>query len=134
MMSPIRRGLRVMCCRVRQRCLSSAAALQPPAPSTPPQPLPDHPAALAWMDTHHSHLLAAQHTAAGHHRHQAVWHLAWTLTAFHRRRGHRHDELAVWQAATDAADHLPAAARTLAHRRPAAPTPRWGGTSRPSST
>jgi DNA-binding SARP family transcriptional activator len=91
--------------------------LQPPTPSTPPQPLPDHPAALAWMDTHHSHLLAAQHTAAGHHRYQAVWHLAWTLTAFHRRRGHRHDELAVWQAATDAADHLPTATRTLAHRR-----------------
>ncbi|MES9525922.1 ATP-binding protein [Streptomyces capoamus] len=91
--------------------------LHPPAPSAHPQPLPDHPSALAWMDTHHPHLLAAQHTAAGHQRHQAVWHLAWTLTAFHRRRGHRHDEVAVWQAATDAAEHLPAATRTLAHRR-----------------
>jgi hypothetical protein len=91
--------------------------LHPPAPSNP-QPLPDHPAALAWMDTHHPHLLAAQHTAVGHHQHQAVWHLAWTLTAFHRRRGHRHDEVAVWQAAADAADHLPdPATRTLAHRR-----------------
>lgn len=91
--------------------------LHPPAPSAHPQPLPDHPSALAWMDTHHPHLLAAQHTAAGHHRHQAVWHLAWTLTAFHRRRGHRHAELAVWRAAADAAAHLPAATRTLAHRR-----------------
>ncbi|MCZ0207671.1 tetratricopeptide repeat protein [Streptomyces sp. UMAF16] len=91
--------------------------LHPPAPSAHPQPLPDHPSALAWMDTHHPHLLAAQHTAAGHQNHQAVWHLAWTLTAFHRRRGHRHDEVAVWQAATDAAEHLPVATHTLAHRR-----------------
>ncbi|MEU3526754.1 BTAD domain-containing putative transcriptional regulator [Streptomyces sp. NPDC038707] len=92
-------------------------ALDPLLTGTHPQPLPDHPAALAWMDTHHPHLLAAQQAAAGHHRHQAVWHLAWTLTAFHRRRGHRHAELAVWRAAVAAAAHLPAAARILAHRR-----------------
>jgi tetratricopeptide (TPR) repeat protein len=77
----------------------------------------DHTAALAWLDTHHPHLLAAQHIAATHGRHHAVWHLAWTLYTFHNRRGHRHDELAVWQAAADAASHLPEpAARTLAHR------------------
>ncbi|TWP54011.1 transcriptional regulator, SARP family protein [Lentzea tibetensis] len=80
--------------------------LDPPAPRADPHLLPDDSAALAWMDIHHPHLLAAQHIAAAHHRHQAVWHLAWVLTTFHRRRGHRHDALAVWQAAADAADHL----------------------------
>ncbi|ONI93036.1 transcriptional regulator, SARP family protein [Saccharothrix sp. ALI-22-I] len=92
--------------------------LDPPAPGTHPHPLPDHPAALAWLDTHHPHLLSAQHTAAAHHLHQTVWHLAWTLHTFHQRRGHRHDELAVWQAAADAVEHLPdPATRTGAHRR-----------------
>ncbi|ONI92949.1 transcriptional regulator, SARP family protein [Saccharothrix sp. ALI-22-I] len=92
--------------------------LDPPAPGTHHQQLPDHAAALAWLDTHHRHLLAAQHTAAAHHRHQAVWHLAWTLGTFHLWRGHRHDELAVWQAAADAAAHLPdPATRILVHRR-----------------
>ncbi|GGM90344.1 hypothetical protein GCM10011609_29130 [Lentzea pudingi] len=87
--------------------------LGPPAPGTHPQPLPDHPAALAWLDTHHPHLLAAQHTAAAHHRHHAVRLLDWALHTFHQRR----DELAVWQAAADAADHLPdPATRAQAHR------------------
>jgi tetratricopeptide (TPR) repeat protein len=91
--------------------------LDPPAPGTHPHPLPDHPAAMAWLDTHHPHLLAAQHTAASAHRHHAVWHLAWTLTTFHWWRGHRHDDLTVWQLATAAAGQLPdPATRTLALR------------------
>ena len=90
--------------------------LDPPAPGVHPHPLPDHPAALAWLDAHHPHLLAAQHTAAAQHRHRTVWHLAWTLGTYHLRRGHRDDVLTVWQAAADAADHLPdPSARALAH-------------------
>ncbi|MDR6593576.1 tetratricopeptide repeat protein [Saccharothrix longispora] len=92
-------------------------AFGPPAPGTSPQPLPDLPSALAWLDAHHSHLLAAQHTAATCHRHQAVWHLAWTLTNFHQRRGHRHDELTVWLAAVDVTAHLAdPLTRALVHR------------------
>ncbi|WNV86690.1 tetratricopeptide repeat protein [Umezawaea sp. Da 62-37] len=92
--------------------------LDPSAPGTRPHPLSDHAAALAWFDTHHSHLLAVQRTAALHHRHQIVWNLARTLGTLHWRRGHRHDDLAVWQAATDAADHLPSpATRSYAHQR-----------------
>ncbi|MCS7478049.1 BTAD domain-containing putative transcriptional regulator [Umezawaea endophytica] len=87
--------------------------LDPPAPTAHPQPLPDHAAALAWLDAHRPHLLAAQRTAAAQHRHQVVWHLAWSLTAFHWRRGHPHDNLAMWQAAGDT--HLPGL-DTLAHR------------------
>ncbi|OKI16291.1 transcriptional regulator, SARP family protein [Saccharothrix sp. CB00851] len=89
----------------------------PPAVSAYLHPLPDHPTALAWMDTHHAHLLAAQHTAAAHRRHQAVWHFAWLLGAFHQTRGHRDDDLAVWQAALNAAAHLlDPSARIRAHR------------------
>ncbi|HEX6359915.1 AfsR/SARP family transcriptional regulator [Actinophytocola sp.] len=91
--------------------------LDPPDSDVHPQPLPDLPAALSWLDIHHPHLLAAQNTAAAHHRHQAVWQLAWALTTYHWRRGHRHDALAVWQVAADAAVHLlDPAARTDTHR------------------
>ncbi|MFC6089720.1 ATP-binding protein [Saccharothrix lopnurensis] len=89
----------------------------PPTPGTRPLPLPDPPAGLAWLETHHPHLLAAQHTAVTRHRHQAVWHLAWVLNTFHQLKGHRHDSLAAWRAAADAAEHLPdPAIRTAVHR------------------
>ncbi|WP_414942655.1 BTAD domain-containing putative transcriptional regulator [Amycolatopsis sp. cmx-11-51] len=91
--------------------------LAPPGLGVHPQPLADQPAAWAWLDTHHPHLLAAQHTAAAHRRHRTVWRIAWALNTFHRRRGRHHDDLAVWEVATDAADQLPdPTARILAHR------------------
>ncbi len=76
-------------------------------PEADAHPLPDAAAALAWCDAEHACLLAAQQTAAAHQWHATVWHLAWGLHTFHYRRGHRHDHLAVWQAAADAAEHLP---------------------------
>jgi tetratricopeptide (TPR) repeat protein len=91
--------------------------LAPPVPGSQPRPLPDLSAGLAWLDTHHPHLLAAQRTAAHHHRHQAVWHLAWALPTFHQRRGHRHDALAVWQAAANAASQLPDPAALIVANR-----------------
>ena len=88
----------------------------PPAPGTHIHPLPDLSTALAWLDTHHAHLLAALHIAALLH-HRTVLHLAWTMTTFHRRRGHRHDDLRVWQVAERAVHHLAdPATRTLVHR------------------
>jgi tetratricopeptide (TPR) repeat protein len=92
--------------------------LDPPALGVHVQSLPDALAALAWLDAEHPVLLAAQHTATRHTWHQTVWQLAWSLNAFHTRRGHRHDHLAVWQAALHAADHLPdPTTRIHAHRR-----------------
>jgi tetratricopeptide (TPR) repeat protein len=92
--------------------------LDEPASDVRPRSLSGLAAALAWMDTHHHHLLAAQRTAAEHERHDVVWHVAWTLHTFHQRRGHRNDELTVWQAGLDAARHLSdPAPRTRAHRR-----------------
>ncbi|MFE2750924.1 ATP-binding protein [Actinosynnema sp. NPDC059335] len=92
--------------------------VDPPAPGCQVRSLPDRASALAWLDAHHPHLLAAQLLSAARHRHQAVWHLAWALHTFHWRRGHRVDELAVYRAAVHAADHLrDPAARALAHRR-----------------
>ncbi|PSL52116.1 NB-ARC domain-containing protein [Saccharothrix carnea] len=80
---------------------------EPPAPGVLPLPLSDQAAALAWLDAEHPHLLAAQRIAAAHHRHHAVWDLAWNLTTFHKRRGHLRDNLTGWQLALDAATHLP---------------------------
>ncbi|MFC6087652.1 ATP-binding protein [Saccharothrix lopnurensis] len=91
--------------------------LDPPTPGTHPHPLPDHPTALAWLDAEHLHVLAAQRTAAAHHRHRTAWRLAWTQQSFHERRGHHHDDLAVWRVAAAAADHLDPGSRALAHRR-----------------
>ncbi|WP_433260430.1 BTAD domain-containing putative transcriptional regulator [Actinosynnema sp. CS-041913] len=80
---------------------------EPAGPGAHPHPLPDLRSAMAWLDAEHPHLLAAQHQAHRHRRHHAGWHFAWSLTGFHRRRGHFHADLAVWRAALDAAAHLP---------------------------
>jgi DNA-binding SARP family transcriptional activator/tetratricopeptide (TPR) repeat protein len=91
--------------------------LELPASGVHTHPLPDAATALAWFDTEHAGLLAAQHMATGHHWHATAWHLAWGLHTFHYRRGHRHDHLTVWQAAADAATHLPdPPLRILAHQ------------------
>jgi tetratricopeptide (TPR) repeat protein len=90
---------------------------EPPVPGARPLPLPDVTAALAWLDTEHAGLLAAQRTAAARHRHHTVWQVAWALITFQARRAHLRDRLAVWRAALDAAAHLPdPAARVRAHR------------------
>ncbi|MFC5056587.1 AfsR/SARP family transcriptional regulator [Saccharothrix xinjiangensis] len=88
-----------------------------PTPGVHPHPLSDAASALAWLEAEHATLLAVQRAAATLGRHHLVWHLAWVLSTFHVRRGHRHDGLAAWRAALDAAAHLPEpATRTLAHR------------------
>ncbi|MEV0675279.1 BTAD domain-containing putative transcriptional regulator [Actinosynnema sp. NPDC050436] len=79
----------------------------PPEPGARPLPLPDPDTAMAWLETEHAHLLAAQRTAADSGRHRGVWHLAWVLSAFHQRRGYDHDHQDVWRTALDSAVHLP---------------------------
>jgi DNA-binding SARP family transcriptional activator/tetratricopeptide (TPR) repeat protein len=92
--------------------------LDAPSSDVNSHPLPDAAAALTWFDTEHAGLLAAQHTAITHHWYPAIWWLAWTLDTFHHWQGHRHDRLSVWQAAADAAAHIPdTAAVTSAYRR-----------------
>ncbi|PSL52532.1 tetratricopeptide repeat protein [Saccharothrix carnea] len=82
-------------------------------PSDPPVEFHDLDTTQAWFDREHANLLATQLVAD----HPAVWHLAWCLNDFHRRRDLRHDELATWRAALSAADHLTDPhARTRAHR------------------
>jgi tetratricopeptide (TPR) repeat protein len=84
----------------------------------PPHPVGDVAAALSWLDTEHTNLLAVQQAAAEAGRHAVVWQLAWALLTFHTRRGHHREQAAVWGTALDSARHLPdAAARTVAHRR-----------------
>lgn len=90
--------------------------LDPPPSGVHVHPLSDAVEALAWFDTEHACLLAAQHTATTRTWHSTVWHLAEALDVFHHRRGHHHHRLTVWQAAVDTATHLPdLTAQTLAH-------------------
>jgi tetratricopeptide (TPR) repeat protein len=93
------------------------ANLDLPAPSVHTHPLPDVAAAWAWFDTERFCLLTAQHIATTHAWHSIVWWMAWCMDTFHTRRGHRHDWLAVWQAAVDASTHLSAARLVYAHHR-----------------
>lgn len=82
-----------------------------------PQPLADVPAALSWLDTEISVLLAAQRSAARHGWHATVWELAWALNTFMHWREHRRDLPTMWQSALDAAAHLPdPVPRIVAHR------------------
>ncbi|MCP2246628.1 AfsR/SARP family transcriptional regulator [Lentzea aerocolonigenes] len=91
--------------------------LQLDPPECRPLELPDLAAALAWLEAEHACLLAAQHTAAVHDWHRAVWQLAWTVSTFHTRRGRLRDRLTVWQAGLSAAEQLnDPASRALAHR------------------
>jgi len=67
----------------------------------------DAPAAVAWFEAERPNLIAAQQVAAAHAWHLTVWQLAWAVSTFHHRRGRLHEELAAWQAALEAAAHLP---------------------------
>ena len=92
--------------------------LDPPVPGVHPHQFADVTAALAWLDAEHAVLLAAQQAAITSGWHAAVWQLAGALTTFHIRRGRRHDQVAVWQAALDASAHLPdPGTHIVAHRR-----------------
>jgi DNA-binding SARP family transcriptional activator/tetratricopeptide (TPR) repeat protein len=94
-----------------------AVRLEEPAPATHPHELPDMPAAMAWFEAERANLVAAQQAAVDHAWQPSVWQLAWVLTTFHARRGHRQDDLSAWRAAVAAAAHLPDhAAGVRAHR------------------
>ncbi|WP_329072718.1 AfsR/SARP family transcriptional regulator [Amycolatopsis sp. NBC_01480] len=91
--------------------------LDEPAHGTHLDPPVSDEIAMAWFDSEHRCLLAAQEQAAARGQHRVVWNLAWALEPFHRRRGHLHSRLTVWQTALDAAAHLPdPAAHILTHR------------------
>jgi tetratricopeptide (TPR) repeat protein len=71
-----------------------------------PDPLPDAATALAWFDAEHHCLLAAQQCAERQGWYAQVWQLAWVLATFHQRRGHLHDDVAVWRLGLAAAEKL----------------------------
>ncbi|MBB5959566.1 DNA-binding SARP family transcriptional activator/tetratricopeptide (TPR) repeat protein [Saccharothrix tamanrassetensis] len=90
--------------------------LPPPTAGGHPHRLPDIPAAMAWLETEHRNLIAAQRTAVAHGWSRVVWDLARAMTTFHEWRGHRHDNLACWRAALTG-DHPDDGTRLImAHR------------------
>ncbi|WP_188316975.1 tetratricopeptide repeat protein [Solihabitans fulvus] len=91
--------------------------LPEPVAGCHPRRLDDQAAALAWLDTEHPNLLAAQQVAANQGWHAAVWQFAWSLQTFLWRRGHLHDNLATWRAGLAAARRSgDPAAEARAHR------------------
>jgi tetratricopeptide (TPR) repeat protein len=83
-----------------------AVPLEPLPPGVEAEPIADHQAAMAWLETEHANLLAAAAHAAAAGLHTYTWQLAWGLDTFHRRQWHLHDQMTTWQAAVTAARHL----------------------------
>jgi tetratricopeptide (TPR) repeat protein len=91
--------------------------LAPPVPGVQPHPLATASEAVAWFDAEHANLLVTQHIAVERGWHQTVWQLAWTLSVFHNRRGHRSPWLAMWRMALVVVDQVPdPATHILIHR------------------
>ncbi|HEV2372088.1 MAG TPA: BTAD domain-containing putative transcriptional regulator, partial [Streptosporangiaceae bacterium] len=93
------------------------ACLGDPPGGCLPLSLTDEAAALAWLDSEHPCLLAAQQQAANQGWHTVTWQFAWALTTYHRRQARRHDQVTAWRAGLAAATQrgdVPACA--LAHR------------------
>ena len=83
-----------------------------------PRGFDDETTAMEWLTTEFPNLLAVQKLAARHGWHTSVWHLAWALDTFFRRRGNYRDAVAVWRTAVASADQTDdGAAQTLARRR-----------------
>jgi tetratricopeptide (TPR) repeat protein len=77
----------------------------------------DRSQALGWLETEHTHLLAAQAVAAEHAWPATVWRLAWALDTFFHQRGHHRDQVDVWRAGSAAALQLgDATVRAVADR------------------
>ncbi|MEU0880990.1 BTAD domain-containing putative transcriptional regulator [Lentzea sp. NPDC005914] len=77
-------------------------------------PARDKAGALAWFDAERGTHQAVQQAAAAHGWNDSVVLLARVSHAYHQLRGHLDDELAMWQAALDAAEDP--ADRVIAHR------------------
>ncbi|WP_330841470.1 ATP-binding protein [Actinophytocola sp.] len=87
------------------------------APGCHPHAPQDTATALAWLDTEHPGLLAAQRLAVAMGWHTPVWQLAPALHTYHWRRGRLSDQVAVGRAGLNAARHLgDPAVQALAHR------------------
>jgi len=111
-------------CYVRTACAGAQLLADRPAPlpaepvdGSVTHPLTDPASAMAWFDTEHTNLLAAQQSARRHGWDGPVYHLAWALDPYHRRRGHLEDQATVWQLAVTSAQRLPdQALRVQAHQ------------------
>lgn len=96
----------VTAAHLAERFVESADATELDAPDYFSTPLHSHTEALDWFEAEHANLLAAQCVAADRGRHEDVWSLAQSLTAYHHRRGGLRALLAVWTMGLTAAEYL----------------------------
>ncbi|GAA4021773.1 hypothetical protein GCM10022247_52480 [Allokutzneria multivorans] len=80
--------------------------LDPPAPGTHVQPPVERAAALLWFTAEHECVLALQQATAERGWHLSTWRIAWTLNTFVQVSLLHRDWLTVWEAASEAAEHL----------------------------
>ncbi|MEU8633189.1 BTAD domain-containing putative transcriptional regulator [Amycolatopsis sp. NPDC048633] len=84
--------------------------LDPAVPGARPGSPLDDKAAMTWFDDAYATLLAAQQVAVAQGRYPTVWQLAWALTTFQHRAGHRKDHLAMWEIAAESITRRPGGA------------------------
>jgi DNA-binding SARP family transcriptional activator len=91
--------------------------LDPPAPGVTPEPLADHPQAMAWFDAERQVLVSAITQAAENGPERYAWRLAWATTHFLDRRGYWHEKAAIQRTALGAAERIgDKAGQATAHR------------------
>jgi DNA-binding SARP family transcriptional activator len=71
-----------------------------------PLPIPDEKAAMAWYAAEYACIMASQAAALAAGHYPQVWLFAWAITYFHTRPGLLHEDVASWQKALVAAEHL----------------------------
>jgi DNA-binding SARP family transcriptional activator/predicted negative regulator of RcsB-dependent stress response len=91
--------------------------LDEPAPGSAPQEIPDQPAAMAWFQSEHECVMAAQLSAVEYGLVDRAWQLAWALSTFHSWQGRIDADLTMWRIGHAAAERLgDPAVRALADR------------------
>jgi DNA-binding SARP family transcriptional activator/Tfp pilus assembly protein PilF len=71
-----------------------------------PLPILDEKAAMAWYTAEYACIMASQAAALANSHYPQVWLFAWAITYFHTRPGLLHEDVASWQKALVAAEHL----------------------------
>jgi DNA-binding SARP family transcriptional activator/tetratricopeptide (TPR) repeat protein len=105
-----------------------AAALVDPHPRDPvevapvsagvtPEPVPDHPAAMAWFSAESAVVVGIVRLAAASGLDPQAWQLAWAVANFLYRQGHWQDFVAIQEVALDAAGRAGNRSRQAAAER-----------------
>ena len=103
--------------RLQDSSIPLVGEIGPVEPGCQPYVSKDEADGMRWYDVERRCLLAAQQTAAGRGWHMAAFQLANNQVNYYYRRGHHHDNVAMWETAMASARHLDLAVQGVAHRQ-----------------